>query len=911
MPPFPPSLTSPQIATLRTSGYWSRVLACLNPNDIVWQARANQTITDAPFTSFAWDTETIGSYADVWEGLVVYVSTTTDLTDFKYRGRVRLAPSSNTFYISYNSTLLNDGDYITVVADVDLFTRHRNDTLIDDSVAYHALPPVLTGLPSVFVLYDSDADGQVTLTPDQTGIPVDALATTVDDWQWSVWGSGTSSIDDPTLEHPTFTFEAGYHYLIRVVYTDDNNESNYQISHVYAVTRTFDAPVVQPIVTGSIECDDGWTASVTAYGDVTGILDRTHCALFHVQHFGDDSSTPIVSNVLMSGRVRSSSIQTEGSAEAGQVQQVSFAVEGITSYMRRLSFPNDIVRPVASPDEWGEITAPTPYRMAVYAMWAYSTLTNIGSFGVEDGAFADWQIGGEPRGIDGKYATDVLETLLSPIHAAPNYAPDGEVYLAIDVNYKRDRSGVPVVTTFALDDMISYSVDLDSSNIVSQVVAYGGSFDSAANTFVLYSANAPTVVYLEGETRELNREILTLDASIDDARNELKQRASDHYAAENSKPLMALSLFDSYSGVVIPSNFQRWSAVLPASSNTLGRAWTDTDYWLLQSISLTINTDGSIDVSGQWPAETTFDDAQAQATLLPVNLDGMNPVLPALPNDLAFPTDPAENYPTDFPPLADRQPIDPFTGMMAYSPLPPDVAARAAARQASPGCKSMNPPVNFRNSGNVSSSFTTMLGDPYLITVSGSAQVDDLTKTALELFTTGTLLSQVGDIYRMESVGNTIFWGNTLDPDNCWTMSFSIISGGITTGTVLDCAGNSILFGSLPASVRYFDMGSGIGTFVVDISLTDGPPPRPVYADAFYTWEKDDDGNIVNVQLNTTGGLRLDNSAISVPPPFSENHKYTIPFTGTGSVLLARFEDSDYSDNQSAILYLDVCPKEA
>jgi hypothetical protein len=140
-------------------------------------------------------------------------------------------------------------------------------------------------------------------------------------------------------------------------------------------------------------------------------------------------------------------------------------------------------------------------------------------------------------------------------------------------------------------------------------------------------------------------------------------------------------------------------------------------------MSLTINANGSIDVSGQWPAETTFDDAQAQATLLPINLEGMNPVLPVLANEPAFPTDPAENYPTDFPTADERQPIDPFSGMMAYTPFPPDVAAAAAARQAPPGCKVMSPPVNFKVSGNVTSSFTTVLGDPYLITLSGSAKI--------------------------------------------------------------------------------------------------------------------------------------------------------------------------------------------
>lgn len=83
------------------------------------------------------------------------------------------------------------------------------------------------------------------------------------------------------------------------------------------------------------------------------------------------------------------------------------------------------------------------------------------------------------------------------------------------------------------------------------------------------------------------------------------------------------------------------------------------------------------------------------------------------------------------------------------------------------------------------------------------------------------------------------------------------------------------------------------------------------YADAFYIWQKDDDDNIINVQLNPVGGLYLDNSPVSVPPPFSENHTYTIPFTGTGNVLLARFQDNDYTDNQSVLLYIDVCPKDA
>jgi hypothetical protein len=57
------------------------------------------------------------------------------------------------------------------------------------------------------------------------------------------------------------------------------------------------------------------------------------------------------------------------------------------------------------------------------------------------------------------------------------------------------------------------------------------------------------------------------------------------------------------------------------------------------------------------------------------------------------------------------------------------------------------------------------------------------------------------------------------------------------------------------------------------------------------------------------GGLRLDNAAIAVVPPFNPNSIYEgIPFVGTGSAINFRYEDPDsYTDNQSAPFYLKAC----
>lgn len=940
MSAFPSPVSAPQLATLRASGYWTRVFACLNPNEVVFRAQASETITSDPFKTFTWDNADIGVYGDVWEGMIVYISSTTSLRDAKYRGRVRLAPSASEFYISRNSETLNDGDYVIVVRDTDLFAREREDTLIDGSIAYHSLPPMLTDHPSVIVLYDQDDDGEEAYTPVQVGIPVDVLATTVDTWAWSVSGNGAYTIDDPALEHPTFTFEAGYHYLIRVIYTDDNGESNYQISHVYSVDRTFGAPVIQPIVTtsGGGDIQDGWQASITAYADVSTLLDRTHCVIWHVQHFGDDSDTPLVTNVLMNGRLRSSSIQTSGDAEAGQLQEVTFAVEGITAYLRTQKIPPDIVRPVDDPDEWGEITEPNPYRMAVYAMWAYTTLTNIGCFGVEDGQFEAYQIGVEPRAIEGSYAYDVLTALLwETIKAVANVAPTGDVYCARSVSYLEDRSAVPLIAVMTLSDDLSYNIEEDSSDTVSQVVAFGGAYSTDSNSIVLYTAQSPSIVYREGEIKEITKEILTVDSTTDEARTELKLRASNHYAAENSKPFLKESLFDSWVGLLIPTNFQRWASQLPAGSNTLGKAYTSTDYWQLQSVSWTIGSDGTVDLDIEKVYETSFDDAQTKSSLLPINLSNLNPVLPVLPNDPAFPTDPLELYPTDTPLLGDLQPINVDSAAQSMMPYPPDVAAQIAANQGSPGCKTLR--INLRNSTNVESAWTTILGNNYLFSISGKggiggASTQEQTYNFLvgtagwtddmygSIYTPGSgwgpnmfgnfsiyLSSVPFDVYRISVRFNMDAGTNTMFPTSATDYSDQSrgnFSGGNPREVTLSLAN------IFPAGTR---LGIGAGsyppTFYIESITLFGEtvPEVTLEADAFYQGEPAEDGTWENVSL-LDDGLYLDNSQYTSIPPYDESHRYAnLPFTGTNNPLLARMVFDSYTDNQNVYLFLEMCRK--
>lgn len=968
--PFPIALTAPQQATLRADGWWSRNLVCLNQDAPIFVAQSAQTIANFPFITFLYDNVTVGAYTSVWEGMVCYISETTSIRDAKYRGRVRTAPTSTAFNIDLNGTILNDNDYIIVVRDCDLFARIRDDELVDGSIAYHSLPDVLEGLPNTIVLYDADADDSVTYTTVQTPVHVDVLSTATTTWLWEISGDGTSSISNAAVQNPTLTFEPGYHYLVRVTHTNDDSVSNYQLMHVYAVTRTFTAPVVQPIVAGSVSGDteDGWTASLTAYADVSTLIDRTHAVVWHVEHFGDDSSTPIFDTILMNGRVRSDSIQTQGSVEAGQVQQVTFAVEGITAYLRRLRIPNDIVRDVASPDEWGEITDPTPYRMAVYALWAYSTLTNIGSFGVESGDFLAYEIGGEPRGIEGGTAIDVLASILDPIKAAANYAPSGELFLARTVSYVEDRSSVPLIATFALDDIREYTIERDSSRTYAQVVAYGGVFDSVVNDFVLYTASAPSIVYGDGgDTLEITREILTAGSDATAAATELGLRASNHYAYENPKDLLSESLYDSYAGVMIPTNYQRWADVLPATSNTLGIAYAATDYWQLQSVTLTLNSDGSIDVGIQKIEETTFDDAQIIADQLPINLENLNPVLPVLPNDPAFPTDPLENYPTDTPSLDDLQPINSDSAAGAYTPFPPDVASQMAAAQGDPGCFTVQ--VLFTNSSNTSSNpHVTALGSNYLMSFAGTTDY-----SSNEWQYTFNFLADDGGFVRnpdpasangQYGTWSASGWGtNDAFATANWRRALDIVLTGIASTTFTyfqikyDYTGIAFVPPGSPASVAQIGSNTlwvvndtamptgtdlyqawtgsytdtsfriGLNASVNNVGAVyggsarlkeltvrgtgtnpfDGSTPTVLKADAFYTFAPTNP-DVPAALLGSDEGLFIDNTRYSPVPPYDASHSYSgLAFAGTNNPLQIRMQFNDYTTKSNLYLFNETC----
>lgn len=963
---FPTALSAPQKTTLRTSNYWQRTFIAFNPGEVVFQAEADEDIDDAPFKEFAWINTLQGAYTDVWAGLVVYISSTTNyLKDYKYRGRVAVAPSTTVFQIDLNATELVTGDIVTVIRDADLFARVRELNLLDGRTAYHNLPPMTTGLPSVLALYDSDADGSVAWTPAQTGIAV-ASGATIASYAWAISGTGASSVSNAAAQNPNFTFAAGFHYLVRLTTTDSNGVANFIIVQVYAISRTFTAPVILPAAAGDVhqDLDNGYTGSITAYGGVANLPYRTHAVVFAVERFGDASSTPIVTNVLMHGRLRSESILTEGSDEGGALQQVTYPIEGITSYMQRLKMPNDIVRHTAALDEWGEMVNPTPYRMAVYALFAYSTLLNLVSFSAGDALFAAWRRGGEAASVDGGYALDVLKTLMAFVDAAPNYAPDGEIRNEITASYKVDRSALVTIMDFLVEDARDFTLDIDTSSITAQVTGYGIVWNTVNNLVIYYTASAPTVPYSDApETRELTRLLLQHDSTTAQATAEIEARTGNDYAVNNPKWLLSVTLRDSHRWMVA-TNYQRYTWTLAALYNLRAIALTTAMKFQLQSIDITINPDGTYDVGAQFVQETQFLNAQSIGGLLPINLEGMNPVLPVLSDDPAFPDDSLWMYPTDTPSQDELQPIDPYSAYLSYSPFTPDQAAQAAAQQPEPGCFVTQ--VNMRNSGTTLGE-TTDNTDPYLQQISGFGQISAAGwSESLNMVSGNNSFTALG----IPDGGGV---SATYTPGVGWTSSYfingvfgyrgvqiqraiasSVITRISVTFTITSGTSNTALEAFLiivdmatlaELKTSFISPAAGVGSFVwtgnitttdigvivresINTPAADGggsvtitnvtvdglgtnpftmaPGTAAVFADWFYFWTEGDE-ETAQVFDATTGGL-IDGAKPAVIPDYRADHVYAgIPYTGTGNPLQLNFALSDYTNVQNRLLTVVTC----
>ena len=902
-------ITTDQLTLLREAHYEGAAYLIAGPQSIVFAARVNgaPNAASSDYDQLTFDTVTTGAYTDLIVDMDVRISHTNDVRKAFFYGRVRKTPTSTILYINETSAGILDNDYIFAVDNYPMVMRQRYRTFVDRDVPYTPPPPIESNVDSAYVALTRAATAAFTLSSIGQAIAKDA---TITDVLWSIPDATytTGSAADAEIE---IEVDTPYNRWAHLTLTDSNGTTNtlhFTITAGDPNTAPFFRLCHDPAPVSS-DWNNGFTSSATYWSGVSDLLNRTRITLVSEETF-DGDSLGLPSSVQFVGYLSNTTSSTAGDEVHGQRKDVEIQFAGLIQLAGKRRFNQIAIRNAASPTAWDYINVATTARNIVHELAEHSMFLRLCSLDLSGIGIETYRTGN--ANVEDTSVTDAARKAVKEIGGYLIQSAAGRVTLVRDPRVADDtyRASLPNKTPepINLGDVYSYKLGVTDDDTVGwmDVGCLVVSPTTGRSTFI--TANAPASG--PGDGQEDAVEPSQLLASTDDlnaALTEAKQRTGDLYQLANPHRTLEVNFGSGWGGVVRATPGEYYQFEVDADDDTRGDGISPDTDWLCLSVNTTINRTGTQDTIGQFVEVTQGGDALINASISPSVIDTpvrVSPVISAYPSQ---PMAASINY--DSPDPTRRNVHDPFSGMQTL-PLPTEEAAQAAQNQA--GVGESKAYTNFRYDTNIAMGFTTVLGADYLLTVEGSATKSMGTFSLLTVAAPWDveLLAYEGRdgpdyVYRVGVVWTGFQYSFLAGATEAFYLTgYQALTGTVDSyqgawGNVSNPPNNvSTTFLALYANV------TGLGTTARVKVAPVTPTPSAVHMDPFYTWEVDDDGKPFNVALNAVG-LRLDNAAVAVVPPFSENHIYKdIPFTGTGNPINFKYFDTDYTDNQSAPMYL-------
>jgi hypothetical protein len=961
--PFPTTLTAGQLANLRGSTYRSETHLAYCPQTTVFRCRPSVAVTSRVFGQFNYNSVDVGAFGAVKVGQRVYITATTSLVRPLFVGRVRKAPTSSIFYIDECPLPLLTSYYVTVVNDYDLtrkLARVVNGVeLVDWDNTYTAPAPLIGNLQSAYVSLPN-ATASFSFAP--TGTPV-VSGGTITGWLWDV-ADGTITVGTSTTQNITASFPPG-HRWVRVTATNSAGVSNYFVFEVYVG----DARVIYNVGDVSVEAsiENGYSASITMYRTDPGaaalaaLRDNTRVTLFSVERFADGTSAPLFTNILMVGRLRSETMETDA-----DTQSVRYQIEGFGAQMAAISSQQVLLTRATVAALWGQFVNLTPGRAAAHFATAYSTLSNVCALSIPmlDAYFIkDLQ-------IQATTIAQAMEDCAKYVLHVIQHAPSGEIAMAPDALYAGSSI---VVAVLDAADMLSLTIDREYAPFVGQVEIGAEGFTTASNVRNYYTASAPPTALGNGDEVE-TLDGLYLKHSQTDAqwRSELAGICAVFYSTRGEAETITLRTWGAWQGALVPM-LDRWYrfSIVPAD-NARQISYANTLNWQCVSVSQTWSNENAVrEVEATFRLQPPTGNAQIAVQLIPPAQPFVLPALPPLPPYPAFPELPTINYPDDSVQDDEVQPVDGSSAAQAYYQGNSNAAADLANSSPPPNCRIVK--INMARSTPYSTPFIPLNGKPYTVTVRGAGLIQppvvggwtyslDFTVTsgagwapfslgnnfACAQYLTGvgwqTLQAQYtpnfplrrvrGVSIRAVSVGTgtitsiTLTFTRTVGTFNPAITSYvdrlgnterncSIGTSPWTTTEAIPYVPGTLLFMRLLSGVSA-NFGGDPGGQVTLTGITvngigqnfftgaSSPTPTPArYSDAFY--EFDENGGDVTI-AQPTRGLEVD-GALPALPAYNADHQYTLSYVGDGSSIELLYRDTTHSDNDGT-LYYQICSQD-
>lgn len=901
-------------AILRSGGR-ARWLVIPDPCEVVFQAKV-AAVPDAEggtYTQIQYHDVTIGAFGDIRPDQMVLITETSDhMVPIEGFRDMRVADIATSTIIPVNESefVLSTSYYITVIDTYKPLQRVRKGQSVDGRLIFEDLAPIIKGLPSVlFVAAPLGQDGQFSF-PNVQGV---SLTGGTISYLWSFTDPAYDT-GSATSQHPVVTLPHG-HQWGHLTITDTNGPTHTQ--HVRLIVQDPLKPTLALRYIDGVKITRTWQghhATLRAYRGVAldDLLNDTSVAIISLRAY--TTETLDEDPVAFVGYLNKDSAQTSGPND----KTVTFDLSGIWERAASLPMNPIAIRDKASPAYWDEINLPTAQRVTAHILKRYSTITNLCSLNLDD--ITDTWYGGD-MDVNVSSLGDAIRQVTSEINAEILQSPSGELFFRRDLRFEDDdtRDDADVILTLTGRDIVDLRIDTNHLEQTGRIIIGYRGYDTTRTPSQGGKAVAPAVTLgTSSETQTRANQLMRADQSVNDLLLEAAQRVGNLLAYENSNPEIGMEVHNL--GSLTPSCFQWVQCNVLPGYNTRGRALFGRA--LVASVDISYeNSAGKETVQMELFPETRGGRALVVAMLVP-NVNQLTQYItpPQSAYSGSYPASPTANVPD----TNTRRRFNQQDMGGQGNTKPADQAYEDGQRQPKPG--HANFAISFKNPNPVNAGFISALGQSYTINLSGSAKIavgSNLPNINLEhtfpAIWNGALTYQgkdgvydkwdvvaifaVGDIYPATY--------NVKDVDDkCMTViSFTTSGGTETTYQSLSCAGGLISGSGVP-SVSVSILGGygdtdGMTFHFVIRDDTGGSPAQDIYADAFYSWNLDGDGNEVNIQVNPYGGIRIDGSPVT-PPLYNPAHVYTITKTGTGSPFSFVFADTDHSDNQNVPLPIDI-----
>jgi hypothetical protein len=700
---FPSALTATQLDVQRTGQFWYNMYLLFWDQEIIFQAQLNQATYADSFAQLTYDNVTVGAYTDIKADFICYLSSTAGniLTpDHVFRIRADgsgTVATSSTININETSASLTDDWYIMVVKDVRCeaklprtitgATPAANSYPRDYAITYRRLLPIIYGLQSFYV-GKLNADGYVDFEWAASVLITDNDAS-ADTTLWDIDGLAFQSGTSADLSITARATAAGQ-YMPRIKHTDDAGNVGYFTFRVKVVPANCSSEVNLAVTRPQITRDlaNGHTLRMSADAVLRTDLitridqypDETCVAVWF-----DTNQPKVLDNIAFVGWLTSENIENTFGSDRNTLLATQFTVEGIQGRFadvisRRLPMTDD-----STPSNFGEIEDLTPWRAVAYFLTEHTTLPNIASI-VFDDTSEDYRY---PRfGSTDSSAIDSVTSLLYTLNAGIDCAPTGEIGLNRDALHlpSADRNSLTTVADWTTTDIaigsnggLLFSVQRPHTQNVGRVMAGGGYYNSTTDSIQVLRAITPAVAQSRGnQLVTYNRQILPTDSAINDAADELGQRAADEQAARQPATILRVTHPPALWWMT-PHRAQWHTWTIAATDNNRNISYDSNTRWILRTVTVSFDMQRGLPIpTAEYQKETTGGSYQ---TLVTAPLDGevqyFQPVLPLAPTYAEYPEDPTSSYADPANITEDDEP--PFDGVdQQIVSLPQDPSITAA-----------------------------------------------------------------------------------------------------------------------------------------------------------------------------------------------------------------------------------------